>query len=153
MGALLRREIPGKTLATKFLDFLNQNGHSSWTQLERLVELENRKARAARTWKVLPKLLEQRWVEKDPSNKQGPYLITNAGKEELERRKTYSLLAASAPYYFKKGLPLISFGEEITEDDQRKISEILSKYANLRGISTITKGKIQNFEKAGKQGK
>ena len=45
----------------KFLEFLNQNGPSRWFQLERLVDLDSRKSRSARTGKVLRGLIDKKW--------------------------------------------------------------------------------------------
>jgi DNA-binding PadR family transcriptional regulator len=145
---LTKWDIPSKTLATKFLEFLLQNGPSSWVQLERLVELDSRKSRGARTWKVLKRCLDKNWVEKSTLGEKKKYTITDAGIQELAHRKTSSLLTASAPFYFKEGLPLISFGEELTPGEQKTMTEIFSSHPRLRAVSNIVKGKIETSESA-----
>jgi len=118
-----------------------QNGPTSWTQLERLVEMENKRSRSARTQRILNNFQSEKkqWVEKTEIEGKKRYLITNAGEKEFERRHSYSLLAASAPFYFKKGLPLISFGEELTAEEQKKadklFKELKSNHPKLRCIS------------------
>jgi len=132
---LTKWDKPGKTLATKFLEFLDQNGPSRWVQLERLVDLDSRGSRSARTGKVLSWLKKKQFVEKKIEDSKRRYIITNTGREELAHRKTVSLLAASAPYYFKSGQPLISFGGELTPEEQQQVADIFRKHPRLRNIS------------------
>ena len=140
MTALKKGEKPGKTLATKFLEFLKQNGLSRWSQLERLVDLPNKNSRSARTWDVLKKLMERSWIEKkkvqDSAGKSRPfYFITDIGERALESRMNGSQLTASAPFYFKGGgVEFISFGEELNSETKRDIIKIFEKYPRLRNI-------------------
>jgi len=126
----------GHSLATKFLEFLNQNGRSRWTQLENLVDHDNRKNRSARTGKTLKWLRNKGWVDKEGDYGKSTYFITNAGLDALRRRKTVSQLAASAPYYFKSG-EFISFGQELEPEDQKEVIHIFMKYPALRNITNL----------------
>jgi hypothetical protein len=143
MTALKKGEKPGKALATKFLEFLRQNGESRWSQFKRIVDLSNKNSRSARTWDVLKVLMERSWIEKkmvqDSAGKSRPfYFLTDIGERALKCRMNGSQLTASAPFYFKKGeVEFVSLGEELDSKTKKDIIKIFEKHPRLRSINCL----------------